>query len=287
MYKSFCFLCLLMTMLVVGCVPVDETPPTPSPADDSAFTEISLDSFFVDLEGTFVVQDAQTSDTHIYNPERARTPLLPASTFKIPNSLIALETGVATGPGFALPWDSVAVPAQAWWPDSWRQDEQTLRSAFQNSVVWYYQELARRIGEEQMAAYLAQFDYGNQNIGGGIDTFWLSGDLRISPVEQVTFLHRLYNGDLGVSDSTTAILKDIMMLEETPAYRLSGKTGTAEITDTREMAWLVGFVEQGEAVSFYALNMEGETVWEEWPPQKRADLVKRLLQAITVLPPAL
>jgi beta-lactamase class D len=78
-----------------------------------------------------------------------------------------------------------------------------------------------------------------------------------------------------------------MMLEETPAYRLSGKTGTAEITDTREMAWLVGFVEQGEAVSFYALNMEGETVWEEWPPQQRADLVKRLLQAITVLPPAL
>src|SRR5690606_26270393 len=134
-----------------------------------------------------------------------QTRFLPASTFKIPNSLIALETGIASGADFALAWDSTAVPPQPWWPDAWRQPEQTLRSAFQHSVVWYYQELARRIGEERMATYVAQFDYGNHDIGGGIDQFWLDGALRISPMEQVAFLQRFYQGDLGISDSTTAI----------------------------------------------------------------------------------
>ncbi|HMB90180.1 MAG TPA: penicillin-binding transpeptidase domain-containing protein [Rhodothermales bacterium] len=284
MFRFYCALCLLLTSLLSACTPVEEQPSDPPPASDTAFTEVDLDSFFVDIEGTFVMQDAQTGKTHIHNPERARTRFLPASTFKIPNSLIALETGVAIGSDFALPWDATAVPPQEWWPDAWRQPEQTLRSAFQNSVVWYYQELARRIGEERMAAYVTQFDYGNEDIGGGIDQFWLNGDLRISPIEQVAFLQHFYKGDLGVSDSTTAIVKDIMLLEETPAYRLSGKTGTAEITDTRALAWLVGFVERGEDVYFYALNIEGETVWEQWPPQQRADLVRQILQALAVLP---
>ena len=284
MPRYSCSVYLVFVLLLSACAPPEEHPTNPPPAADTAFTEVNLDSFFVDIEGTFVVRNAQTGETSIYNPERARTRFLPASTFKIPNSLIALETGVASGPDFALPWDSTTVPPQAWWPESWQQPEQTLRSAFQNSVVWYYQELARRIGEERMAAYVAQFDYGNEDISGGIDQFWLNGDLRISPMEQVTFLQRFYNGNLGVSDSTTAIVKNIMLLEETPAYRLAGKTGTAELTETRELAWLVGFVERGEHVHLYALNIEGETVWEEWPPQQRTNLVRQILQALAVLP---
>jgi beta-lactamase class D len=244
---------------------------------------VDLRRFFDGMEGTFVLWDAQTQQMRRYNPVRARTRFLPASTFKIPNTLIALETGVASGPDFTLGWDSVAVPAQPWWPSSWRR-AQTLEAAFRNSVYWYYQELARRVGAERMRAYLAQFAYGNQDLSGGVDRFWLEGGLRISPEEQVDFLRRFYEGRLGVSARATATLTEIMVLEETPAYRLSGKTGTADVTPTRELGWLVGYVERGASVSFFALNMEGETVWEAWPPQRRAELVKAILAEMDVLP---
>jgi len=113
-----------------------------------------------------------------------------------------------------------------------------------------------------MQNYVDQFDYGNRDLGGGIDQFWLYGDLKISPNEQVKFLERMYSEELGVSEESTQVVKDILVLEEMHSYRLSGKTGTADVTSTRELAWLVGFVERDNDVWFYALNMEGEQVWE-------------------------
>ena len=97
------------------------------------------------------------------------------------------------------------------------------------------------------------------------------------------FLQRFYTGDLGVSERTSQIVKDVMVLEEGPSYRLGGKTGTAELTPTRELGWLVGYLERGSSVYCFALNMEGERVWEEWPPRKRKALVLRLLKATNVL----
>lgn len=136
-----------------------------------------------------------------------------------------------------------------------------------------------------MQAYLDQMDYGNRDIGGGIDQFWLHGDLRISPNEQVRFLERMYSGELGLSPRTTQVVKEILVLEENADYRLSGKTGTADVTPTRELAWLVGFVERGREVWFFALNMEGEQVWEQWGHSaKRIALVRSLLQELEVLP---
>lgn len=182
---------------------------------------------------------------------------LPASTYKIPNTLIALETGVATGPDFALARDPIKTPQQDWWPAVWAHDH-TLRSALPNSVVWFYQELARRIGAERMQAYIDRFDYGNRNISGGIDQFWLTGGLRISADEQVRFLKRFHSGELGVSPRATEIAKTLLVLEETPAYRLSGKTGWAGFGDPsgRSIGWLVGYLERGAEVYFFALNLD-------------------------------
>jgi beta-lactamase class D len=152
-------------------------------------------------------------------------------------------------------------------------------------VYWYYQALARQIGAERMQRYLDRFGYGNRNMGGGLDRFWLHGELRISPDEQVRFLARMYRGELGLSERSTQVVKDLLVLEETPAYRLSGKTGTADVTPTRELAWLVGYVEHGGEVWFYALNMEGEQVWEQWGSSTaRLALVRDLLQDLGVPP---
>ena len=141
--------------------------------------EPDLVRFFNNVEGTFVLSNTETARTVCHNQERARTRFLPASTYKIPNTLIALETGVATGSNFPMAWDSTIAPRQPWWPEIWNQDH-TLRTALTNSVVWYYQELARRIGAPRMQKYLDQFAYGNRNISGAIDQFWLSGGLRTS-----------------------------------------------------------------------------------------------------------
>lgn len=231
---------------------------------------------------SFVLLDIRSGSIVRHDPERAATRLVPASTFKVPNTLIALEMGVVEGPGHVIEWDSLAVPRTGFFPSSWARD-QTLESAFRNSVYWYYQVLAREIGVEAYREWLDRFGYGNRNPGGGIDVFWLEGDLAISADEQVGFLRRLWTGDLGVSERSTQVVKDLMRLDEGAGYRLSGKTGTAEVTPTRELGWIVGVVETSDGDFAYALNMEGERVWEEWPPGRRTQLVLRILEDLRVL----
>ena len=248
---------------------------------DLATDRPDLGRFFAGVEGTFVLLDAQTGQATRYNPERASTRFLPASTFKIPNTLIALETGVASGPDFPLTRDSTVTPRQAWWPAVWMQNH-TLRTALPNSVVWYYQELSRRIGSERMQSYVDQFQYGNRNISGGIDQFWLTGGLRISPEEQVKFLQRFYTGQLGVSERSTSVAKELLVLEETPRYRLSGKTGWAGLgkPDAPQIGWLVGYLERGEKVYFFATNIDIRTSEDA---QARLAITKAILGELGLL----
>lgn len=143
-------------------------------------------------EATFVLLDLATGRAVRHDPARAAERFLPASTFKIPNTLIALETGTVDGPEHVIAWDSPAVPRERFFPSSWARD-QTLESAFRNSVYWYYQALARRIGPDAYREWLARFDYGNRNLGGGLDSFWLEGDLVISADEQAWRSWRNWN----------------------------------------------------------------------------------------------
>jgi beta-lactamase class D len=250
---------LLAFTLLLGCstaAPSDQARTIASASGAVSAEETDLGRFFQGTEGTFVGLDPQTGHTVCHNPERARTRFLPASTFKIPHTLIALETGVASGPDFPLTWDRTVAPPQSWWPAVWARDH-TLRTALPNSVVWYYQELARRIGSARMQRYVDQFEYGNRDLSGRIDQFWLTGGLRISPEEQVAFLRRFYFGELGVSERTTRIAKDLLVLEATPTYRLSGKTGWAGLGEASapQIGWLVGYVERAGRVRFFATNL--------------------------------
>lgn len=248
--------------------------------------EVDLSEFFSGIDpqdATFVVYNPASGKVIRHNIWRARQRFLPASTFKIPHSLIALETGVAKGPDHRIPWSPSRKPAEGFWSTEWSRAH-TLRSAMQYSVYWYYQDMARHIGDERMQQYLDQFDYGNRAMGGGLDRFWLRGDLRISPDEQVNFLVRMYRGELGLKETTTQTVKDILLLEENPGYKLSGKTGVADTSPGRELAWLVGYVERDGQVWFYALNMEGEQVWELWGKSAaRVGLVRDLLRELGVL----
>lgn len=232
--------------------------------------------YFKDIEGTFVLLDAQSGQTLCHNPERARTAFLPASTFKIPHTLVALETGIAPSLDFALAWDSTAVPRQSWWPAVWAQDH-TLRTALPNSVVWYYREIARRIGPQRMQSHLDRFDYGNRDIGGGIDQFWLNGGLRVSALQQVDFLRRFHSGELPVSEQTTRAVKNMLVLEETAQYRLSGKTGWAGFGESSgsQVGWLVGSLEREGRVYPFAINL---AITKNEDAAARMSIVKAVLR---------
>ena len=208
--------------------------------------------------GTFVVLDPAAERLIAADAELAARRFIPASTFKIANSLIALETGVASGPEFRLAWDGVERRIAAW------NRDHDLRSAFAASVVWYYQELARRIGEARMAEWVTALDYGNADISGDIDRFWLDGALRISPREQVEFLRRLHEGDTPLRpDTVTRFLDEVMVHARCPGLTVRAKTGWSHAPDEpgpQDTGWFVGSLERGsgERVYFATLLLSDE-----------------------------
>ncbi|MBI1936966.1 MAG: class D beta-lactamase [Ignavibacteriales bacterium] len=215
-----------------------------------------ISKFFEGRSGTFVLYDKGGEKYFRYNEARSAERFLPASTFKIPNSLIGLESGVIKDADFVIKWDSVKR-----WNDEWNKDH-TLKSAIQNSVVWYYQELARRVGREKMQKYLDDIGYGSCVIGEKIDFFWLDNSLKISADEEVEFLKRFYDYKLPFSKRSVDIVKEIMNEEIYPASRLKFKTGSGQKEDGTWLCWLVGYVEKNKNVYFFAFNIEGKSFEE-------------------------
>ncbi len=233
----------------------------------------------------FVLFDARNDQFTRYNEQRCRERFTPASTFKIAHSIIALETSVLEDENTVIEWDSVRVPRQAWWnrePFAHWTRNHTLATAMKYSVVWYFQETARRIGARNMKRYLEKIGYGNEDISGGIDRFWLGSTLKISADEQVDFLRKFYDNRLGVSARTTSIVKNILVLEKTGLYTLSGKTGLSSRENGTFLGWFVGYVERDNGVCFFALNMEGHDL--DSIASGRIPVAKAVLTDLGVLP---
>lgn len=201
------------------------------------------DQFKVD--GSFLLYDQNNNKYVVYNQAQTKEQFTPASTYKICNSLIGLETGVIQDENFVIQWDSVTRQNPKW------NKDQDLKSAFRNSTVWYYQELARRVGAERMKYWLDKANYGNTDTSGGIDLFWLTGGLRISPEQEIDFLKRLYNNQLPFSQRTMDIVKNIMIFEQTAFYTIRSKTGWGE-QDKKDIGWYVGYIETNGNVYYFA-----------------------------------
>lgn len=206
----------------------------------------------VGTEGTFAVLDLAHNRLIATDETRSRNGELPASTFKVPHALIALETGVvADADKEVIHWDGVTreIP-------EWNQDH-TLRSAMKYSVVPVFQQIARRIGAERMQKYVDEFNYGNRDIGGApIDKFWLEGNLRITPLEQIDFLTRLLRDDLPISQRNLDLVRDIVPTEKTGQATVHGKTGAVGRNGKLVLGWLVGWANRGEDTSVYAMNID-------------------------------
>jgi beta-lactamase class D len=202
--------------------------------------------------GTFVGYKIDDYLIVASDAERSGEAKLPASTFKIPNSVIALETGVVGDPDTdVFKWDGVVRAIEAW------NRDHTMRTAIAASAVPVYQEIARRIGAERMQNYLDQFDYGNRDIGGGIDQFWLTGNLRIDPIQQIDFVDRLRRGVLPVSKRSQDLVRDILPVTKVGDSVIRAKSGLlgAELGKP-SLGWMVGWAEKGSAQTVFALNMD-------------------------------
>jgi beta-lactamase class D len=212
-------------------------------------------------------------------PQRAAQAILPASTFKIANSIIALETGVVADPDRdVFKWDGVTRA----FPD-WNRDH-TLRSAIAASAVPVYQEIARRVGTEGMQALVDKLDYGNRDIGGApIDYFWLSGNLRISPLQQIEFLDRLRRRALDVSKRSQDLTRDILPATKVGGAIIRAKSGLIGVDDkspngaVASVGWLVGWAERDSKETVFALNVD---VREPRHIASRAKLAQQLLADI-------
>ena len=214
----------------------------------------SLAKRFVDAGavGTFVGYKVDDYMIIASDTVRSGEGKLPASTFKVPNSLIAMETGVVQDPDKdVFPWDGVKRPMEAW------NKDHTLRSAIAASAVPVYQEIARRIGQERMQKYVDLFEYGNRDIGGGIDQFWLTGNLRIDPIEQIDFLDRLRRKALPISQRSQDLVCDILPVTKVGDAVIRAKSGLVSAKgDEPSLGWMVGWAEKGGASTVFALNVD-------------------------------
>ena len=202
----------------------------------------------LNAEGSIVISSLDGQKTFVHNEARAKTGLLPASTFKIPNTLIALERGAVASGTEIIKWDG-----QIRGMDAWNRD-QSIETAFPVSCVWFYQEMAKRVGISAYQDDLLCIHYGNEKVGPQLTTFWLEGDLRISAYEQVDFLRKLVLRQFPFKEASYDLLKRIMVIEQADSYTLSGKTGWATKTDS-PVGWIVGYVETKNGTWLFATNI--------------------------------
>lgn len=279
---SRCFCLLLLMMLMNNLWIFAQTAQRENkPTDFAKKVNQIAGKHLEKLDAAFIIYDSKNDQYARYNPDRCQKAYPPCSTFKIANALIALETGVADSPEFMIPFDSTKTPPQDWWAEFGWAGDQTLRSAMKKSVVWYYQEMARRIGPDRMRYYLDVLNYGNRDISGGIDQFWLMSSLAISPNEQMEFLQRFYREDFKLSKSTYQAVKSILLFEEKNNYRIFAKTGGGTYPDGKGLGWFIGFIERPENVFFFVLNLDDISFIEL--RKKRIDMTRAILKDMGIL----
>ena len=233
------YLCLILLPLLFNCTPNNVTQ------DDS------LGRYFTEnkVNGCFALMDNGTGKFTIYNLARYRdSSYLPASTFKIVNSLIGLQTGVISSDSMVIKWDSVKRRPE------WDKDL-TMYDAFRVSAVPYYQEVARRIGKDTMQHWLDSMSYGSKKITGRIDSFWLDNSLKITPDEQLGLVKRLYFHQLPFFPFYQDKVIHAMLFENNSNYELSYKTEWGQY-DGKQLGWVLGWIEENKHPYFFVLNVE-------------------------------
>ncbi len=248
---------LFIILLIVSCTP------------NNVKQDIDLKQYFDEnkVEGCFTLMNNGTGKFTVYNLSRYRdSSYLPASTFKIVNSLIGLQTGKISSDSMLIKWDGIKRPVEEWNKDL------TMYEAFRVSAVNYYQEVARRIGKDTMQYWLDSLHYGTAKIKTRIDSFWLDNSLKIRPDEELGLVKRLYFDQLPFFKSYQEVVKRAMLFENNANYRLGYKTGWGFRENGNALGWVVGWVEENNHPYFFVLNIES--------PDKNFDMWKMRMKML-------
>lgn len=263
------FFALGLSLLLASCAPNNVT------VDTSLGTLFKAEK----AEGCFGLFDNGTGEFTVYNLPRYRdSAFLPASTFKIVNALIGLQTGVITNDSMVIKWDGI----KRSFPE-WNQDLSMYR-AFRLSAVPYFQEVARRIGRDTMQHWLDSLSYGTKKIKTRIDTFWLDHSLKVTPDEELGLVKRMYFDQLPFFKVNQEMVKNAMVWEKNSAYTLAYKTGWGfwDSTHKRNIGWMVGWIEKDRQPRFFVLNLESPDPNFDMPAA-RMRLLKRILQQLHLM----
>lgn len=219
------------------------------------------------VESCFLLFELGVGEIRRTPSEACRTRVTPASTFKVPHALIALDAGVVGGPDERFQYDGTGQ-----WPESSRRDH-TLGSAIRHSVVWYFQRLAERLGADRESAYLRRLDYGNMDATSGLTSFWIGGSLLIAPEEQQSFLLKLYQNRLPISQQAVSTVQRLLIQPAGVVVNAAGeqpfagpwprdttvsaKTGSATDASGRGVRWLIGHVKRGQRAFVFVSCVTG------------------------------
>jgi len=261
---------LIISCLCFGC------------SSNNVIQDKSLGKYFDEngVKGCFAIMDNGTGKFTVYNLSRYRdSSYLPASTFKIVNSLIGLQTGKIVSDSMVIPWDGVERRVKDWNRDL------SMYEAFRVSAVPYYQEVARRIGKDTMQFWLDSLKYGAKTdtstvvIRSAIDSFWLDNSLRITPDQQLGLVKQLYFHQLPFFKVYQDMVKRAMMFENNTNYRLAYKTGWGFTGNGHSLGWVTGWIEENNHPYFFVLNIESpDRDYDMWTVRMKMlkDILKHL-----------
>ena len=272
---------LLIVILVFSCINKktnSDKNQSPEIEREIVISEFQTLIDSADVKGSILIYDLKDDKYYSNNFNWAKKGNLPASTYKITNSIIALETGVVQSDSTLIKWNREERRLKIW------EQDMIFKDAFHYSCVPCYQEVARKIGVNRMNKYLDKFDYGKMKVDStNIDLFWLEGESQINQYQQIEFLKRFYNSELPISQRTEMIMKRMIVIEEDETYKLSGKTGWS-IRDGNNNGWFVGFVEIKENTYFFATNIEPNQRFNmDLFPMIRKELTFKALKQLNVI----
>ena len=214
---------------------------------------VDLSTYFGEYEGSFVLYDLENDAWSIHDMEHATLRVAPNSTYKIYDALFGLEEGVITPENSFIAWNGETYPFEAWNAD------QTLQSAMNSSVNWYFESVDEQLGAANISNYIEEIGYGNENISGDFSTYWMESSLKISPIEQVELLTRLQNNSLGFAPENINAVKDAICLSSSDAGTFYGKTGTGRVDGQDVNGWFIGYIETVDNTYFFATNIGADS----------------------------
>lgn len=260
--RFICVISLFMFSIVFSCTENKE--------------ELNVKKLFDEqnVDGCFILFDVNDSRTLKYNSAMCDSQFLPSSTFKIPHSLIAMEIGIIPDTSFKLKWDGKKKFLPVW------NKDHNFSSALKNSVVWFYEEIGKRVGSERMQSWLEKINYGNRNVSGEYP-YWLRGNLRITPNSQLEFMKKFYFENLPFNPKNIQTVKNILEIEKTDEYKIIGKTGWGDLNGN-STGWLVGYLTKNNNTYIFVTCIQSSNPPENFA-SSRLIITKKIFNELGII----